>query len=77
MATLRATTVFSARNLTVTAIESREIRNDGTGHGLFVSAILKPVAIIISEPNGRYAVGMDGQPVAIEQLNLPADVDLA
>lgn len=36
---------------------------------------LKPIAIIVKEPDRTYALDLCGQPVAIDRLNLPADFE--
>jgi hypothetical protein len=71
MARLRTRTVFSDERLSVTAVESLEFRADRTSQKGYVIGNLEPIAIIVREPDKTYAIGMDAQPVEVDQLNLP------
>jgi hypothetical protein len=71
MARLRTRTVFSDERLSVTAVESLEFRADRTSQKGYVIGNLEPIAIIVREPDKTYAIGMDAQPVDVDQLNLP------
>ncbi|MDH4109505.1 MAG: hypothetical protein OEW35_14430 [Gammaproteobacteria bacterium] len=74
---LRTGTVFANQRLTVAVAESLEVRSDKTKHTRFMTGTLRPVAVIVKEPGRTYAFDMDGQPVDIDQVNLPAGRDPA
>ena len=76
MASLRAKTVFADHGITVTAVESMELRFDRKNHPQFITGRLEPIAVIVKEPDRTHAFDMDAQPVDIDQLNLPADFEL-
>jgi hypothetical protein len=71
MTALRERTVFSDDRLTVTAIESLELRADRMNHMRYVTGDLQPIAIVVKEQGRTYALDMAGQSVAIDRLNLP------
>jgi hypothetical protein len=80
MVMVRARTVFSDQKLTVTAVESLELQTDSSNRrrfmiGRFMIGSLKPIAVIVREPDRTYALDMGGQPVAFDRLNLPADFE--
>ena len=70
MMTLRARTVLSGTDLTVTAIESLEIHTDRAHRIRYVTAELQPVAIIVKEPGRTYALDMAAQPIDIDRFDL-------
>ena len=76
MASVRARTVFSDHELTVTAVESVEFQTGRSDRRRFVIGSLRPIAIIVREPGRSYALDMAAQPVDIERIGLPADFDL-
>ena len=76
MASLRAKTVFADQGITVTAVESLELRFDTTDHRQFITGRLEPIAIIVREADRTYAFDMDAQSIDIVQLNLPANFEL-
>jgi dihydrodipicolinate reductase len=76
MSSVRARTVFSDHGLTVTAVESVEFRTDRSNRRRFVFGSVRPVAVIVREPDRTYALDMDAQPVNIERMDLPDDFDL-
>ena len=76
MASLRARTVFAEHGVTVTAVESLELRFDRTNHRQFMTGRLEPIAVIVREADRTCAFDMAAQPVDIDRLNLPADFDL-
>ena len=76
MASLRAKNVFADQGITVTAVESLELRVDRTNHRQFITGRLEPIAVIVRELDGTYAFDMDGQSVDIDRLDLPADFEL-
>ena len=75
MADVRARTVFSDHEITVTAVESVEFQTNRSNRRRFAIGILQPVAVIVREPGKTYALDMAAQPVDIEGLGLPADFD--
>lgn len=77
MTTLRAKTVFADDKFTVTAIESLEFQTDKANRWGYVTASLKPVAVVVKEADKTCAFDMDAQPIDIDRLELPADFRLA
>lgn len=73
MTKLRARTVFSDEKLTVTVVESLEIRADRANGRRTVTVNLEPTAIVVREPGGTCALDMSGQPMDIARLDLPGD----
>lgn len=73
MARVCARTIFSDRKLTVTAVESLEFPTGRSNHGHFFMASLKPIAIIVTEPDRTYALDLAARPVDIDRLDLPPD----
>jgi dihydrodipicolinate reductase len=76
MASLRAKTVFADQGITVTAVESLELRSDRTNRRQFITGRLEPIAVIVREPDRTYAFDMGAQSIDIDELNLPADFEL-
>jgi hypothetical protein len=70
MTTLRARTVFSDEKLTVTALELLEFRTDKMKYMRYVTGDLRPMAILVKEPDRTYALDMAAQPIDIERLDL-------
>ena len=75
MTTVRAKTVYSDERLTVTAVESLEFRADRTNRGRHVTGSVKPIAVIVRQPDRTYALDMAAQPLDIDQMDLPADFE--
>ena len=75
MTRVRERTVFSDDRFTVTAVESLEFRTDRTDRHRWVTGSLRPVFVIVREPEKSYALDMDAQPVDIDRIGLPVDVD--
>ena len=75
MATLRTSTVFVDENFTLTAIESLDVHTGGTDDWGYWRGSLKPIAVIVREPDRTYALDMTGQPVDTDQLDLPNDLE--
>lgn len=71
MAELRSRTIFSDHRFTVVVVESIECQHGRSGHGHHLTASLKPVAVVIEEPDRTYAVDMDAKSVNIDQLSPP------
>ena len=76
MAAVRARTVFSDQELSVTAIESVEFQSDRSNGRGFVYGSLTPIAVVVKQQERTYALDMDAQPIDIGQLELPVDFDL-
>ena len=76
MATLRTKTVFADRGIVVTSVVSLEFRVDGTNCRHFITASLKPIAVVVKEPNRSYAFDMNARSIDIDRLGLPADFEL-
>lgn len=73
MTNVRARTLFSDQKLTVRAVESLQLRIDRSDHARFLIGSLKPIAIIVTEPDRTYALDLDARPVDIDGLGLSAD----
>ena len=68
MATLRAREVFCNSRRKIVAIESIDFQHKQTTIHSRMFGYLKPIAIIVFSPGALYAVDMEAQPVALEQL---------
>ena len=75
MTRVRQRKVFSDDRLTVTAVETLEFRTDRVDHRRLVTGSLKPVAVIVTAPDRTYALDMNAQPIDIDQMDLPTDVE--
>ena len=73
---VRTRKLFSDATRTVTAVESLMLQTDRSHQGGFLVGSLKPIAIIVTEPDRTYALDMEARPVDIDQLDLPDDVEL-
>ena len=76
MTGLRERTVFADRRLTVSAMESLELRTGKTNHGRFMTGRLQPIAVIVKAPDRTYALDMEARLVDIDRFNLSAEFDL-
>ena len=76
MASLHAKTIYADQGITVTAVESLELRLDRTNHRQFITGRLEPLAVIVREADTTYAFDRGVQSVDIGKLNLPADFEL-
>jgi len=70
MTTLRERTVFSDARRTVNILELLEFGTGRTNHVQYVTGDLRPMAIIVKEPDRTYAFDMAAQPIDIERLDL-------
>jgi len=68
MATLRAREVFSDSRRKIVAIESVDFQPKKTNTHCRLFGYLKPIAVIVYSPEAIYAIDMESQPVALEQL---------
>lgn len=66
MRRLKATMLYRDTNRTVVLIESLEIVQHRESAPFHLLASLKPLAVVISEPNGVNELGLDGNPTEIE-----------
>lgn len=73
MVRVRARTIFSDQKLTVSAVEALEFQTNRSNHRRFLIGSLKPIAIIVREPDRTYALDLAAQPVDIDRMDLPAD----
>ena len=67
MATVRARSLYSGEQFTVTAMELFEARIDRASSRRFVTGSLKPIAVIVRERDRIYALDMTGRPVDIRR----------
>ena len=56
---VRRRTVFSNDELTVTAVESLELRTGKSNRRHFLIGRLQPVAVIVTTPDGTYTLDVD------------------
>ena len=68
MATVRARSLYSDEQFTVTAMELFEAQIDRANSRRFVTGSLKPIAVIVRERDRIYALDMTGRPVDIRRL---------
>ena len=59
MARLRERTVFADRRLTVTVLESLELQTNRSNHRRFLIGSLKPIAVVVREPDRTYAYDIE------------------
>jgi hypothetical protein len=76
MTRLRARTVFSDDAVTVTAVEKLALHSDTLGRVCFLSASLRPTAVIVQLPDRSYALDMAAQPLDLDEVELPAGFNL-
>lgn len=74
MATVRARSLYSSEQFTVTAMELFEARIDRSSSKRSVTGSLKPIAVIVRERDRIYALGMAGETVDVRRVGLPADL---
>ena len=75
MPRVRQRTIFSDDRLTVIAVERLEFRTDRLDHRRLVTGSLKTVAVIVTAPDRTYALDMNAQPVDIDTMDLPTDIE--
>jgi dihydrodipicolinate reductase len=76
MTRLRARTVFSDDTLTVTAVEKLALQSDKLNRKCFLIGSLQPVAVIVKTPDRTYTLDLAAQPLDLDQVELPAGLDL-
>lgn len=64
---LRTDIVFGDQRCTVTVVQSLEFRVGGSNHKRFLAGSLKPIAVIVKEPDRSYVLDMDSRSVDIEK----------
>lgn len=67
MATVRARSVYSGEQFTVTAMELLELQVDRANSSYLVSGGLAPIAVIVREADTIYALDMAGRPVEVRR----------
>lgn len=68
MTTLRPREIYQDADVNLVAVESIDFRPGKTSFGFHVAATIEPIAIIVSSPDGTYALGMDGRVLDPDQL---------
>ncbi len=68
MMKLRSREIYKDSNVTLIAVESIGFRPGKTTFGIHLSGTIEPFAVIVSSPDGTYALGMDGQALDPDQL---------
>lgn len=58
---LSTNVVFDDQRFTVTVVQSLEFRTGSLNHKRFLTGSLKPVAVVVKEPDRSYVLDMDGQ----------------
>ena len=66
--TLRTSEIFNDTGMRLIAVESVDIQHGKTGTVCQLSCNIKPVAVIVCGTELCYALDMDANPVAIDQL---------
>ena len=66
MGELRTRTIFADHRFTIVAVESVACRHGGAACGHHLTVSLKPVAVVVKEPDRTYAVDMEAKPVSID-----------
>ena len=52
--------------ITIIPLEEVSLHHDFSGGGLFVYASKEPIGIVVGSPEGKYAIDIHGQHVALE-----------
>ena len=68
MATLRSTEIYADAGVTIVAVDSVAFRSGRAAFGFHVAGHREPVAVIVSDTDGAYALGMDGQALELDVL---------
>ena len=73
MMTLRSREIYRDAKVTLIAVESIDFRPGKTTFGFHFSGRIEPIAVIVSDPSGTYALDMDAQVLDLDQLrrNIP------
>ena len=65
---LHTNIVFDDQRFTVTVVQSLEIRTGSSSHKRFLTGNLKPIAVIVKEPDRSYVLDMDARSVDIDSI---------
>lgn len=68
MATMRARRVYGDSTLTLVTIESIDVGRVRTTNLCQVYGKSEPVAVVVSGPDGQYALDVEGKPVDLDRL---------
>ena len=68
MMKLRSREIYKDSSVTIIAVESIGFSLSKTTFGIHLSGTIEPIAVIVSSPDGTYALGMDGQALDPDQL---------
>lgn len=68
MTRLRSREIYKDSNVTLIAVESIDFRPAKTTFGFHFSGTMEPIAIIVSNPDGTYGLGMDAEGLDLDQL---------
>jgi len=68
MGSLRATEIFNNAGLMLVAIESVDLQQSKTDTGCQVYGNIEPIAVIVCNADGIYALDMQASLTAIDQL---------
>lgn len=68
MGTLRTSEIFNDARLKLIAVESVDFLHDKTNTGCRLYGSIEPVAVIVSGPDGSYAVNMEATLIDLDQL---------
>ena len=66
--TLRASKLFSDSSCTLIAVEAIEFQHDQSNNSCRLYGTIAPVAVIVCNPNGIYAIDMEAKPTAFDKL---------
>ncbi len=68
MSKLRSRQIYKDATRTIFTVESVDIQHGTTNTGGHLIGNIKPIAIIVSGPEGMYALDMEAKPANIDQL---------
>ena len=68
MGILRTSEIFNDSVLRVIVVESVDFRHTKTNTFCQVSGHIKPIAVIVRNPDGAYALNMEAKPTDLDQL---------
>ncbi len=73
MDTLRTNEIFNDSGLRLMAIESVSFQHSKTNTGCRLYGNIEPIALIVSSPDGTYALDMEAKLTSLDQLrqNIP------
>lgn len=68
MSTLRVKEIYKDATRTIFTVESVDTQHSTTNTGGHLIGNIKPIAVIVSSPEGMYALDMEAKPANIDQL---------